>query len=119
MYLCIVRIVHCVDFPYVPFSRLPQLHRIAHEFYDPLPSHASLVGVIWNFIWSQELGPQAHAINTECVTRPDIYAGMTSTLHFFRDTLAHGPLRPLVDAKLNAPGAPRAPGAQGNLDMQE
>lgn len=32
----------CADFPYVPYRKLPELRRIAHEFYDPLPYAAPL-----------------------------------------------------------------------------
>ena len=38
------------DFPAVPGSRLPQLRRIAAEFYDPLPKHSSWIMVLYNFI---------------------------------------------------------------------
>ncbi|KKA17683.1 Sphingolipid desaturase, partial [Rasamsonia emersonii CBS 393.64] len=38
------------DFPAIPWTRLPELHRIAREFYEPLPSHRSWIWVIWTFI---------------------------------------------------------------------
>lgn len=44
------------DFPAVPWTRLPKLNAIAHEFYDDLPYHKSWVGVIWQFIWDKEVG---------------------------------------------------------------
>ena len=44
------------DFPAVPWTRLPKLNRIAHEFYDDLPYHKSWVGVLWQFIWDKEVG---------------------------------------------------------------
>lgn len=44
------------DFPSVPWTRLPELHRIAHEFYDPLPSHASWPYVTWKFITDPSVG---------------------------------------------------------------
>ena len=45
------------DFPYIPGSRLPELKRIAGEFYDNLPQHSSWVGAIWEFLFNPECGP--------------------------------------------------------------
>ena len=47
------------DFPYIPGSRLPEVRRIASEFYDPLPKHHSWVKVIWDFLFDHRLGPYA------------------------------------------------------------
>ncbi|KAG8631856.1 hypothetical protein KVT40_000996 [Elsinoe batatas] len=44
------------DFPAIPWTRLPELNRIAHEFYDDLPCHKSWVGVIWQFIRDEQVG---------------------------------------------------------------
>ena len=44
------------DFPAIPWSRLPTLHKIAKEFYLELPHHNSWVMVIWQFIWDEEVG---------------------------------------------------------------
>ena len=44
------------DFPAIPWTRLPALHRIASEFYDELPCHRSWVFVIWQFIWDKDVG---------------------------------------------------------------
>jgi sphingolipid delta-4 desaturase len=44
------------DFPAIPWTRLPELHRIASEFYEPLPSHRSWVWVIWTFILDKDVG---------------------------------------------------------------
>lgn len=38
------------DFPYVPWTRLDALNKLAPEFYDPLPKHYSWIRVIWNFV---------------------------------------------------------------------
>ena len=38
------------DFPNIPWTRLPQLRKIAPEFYDNLPFHESWPRVIWEFI---------------------------------------------------------------------
>ncbi|CAI6338617.1 unnamed protein product [Periconia digitata] len=43
------------DFPAVPWTRLPKLNRIAHEFYDDLPIHTSWVNVIWQFVWDKDV----------------------------------------------------------------
>lgn len=43
------------DFPAVPWTRLPVLNRIAHEFYDELPQHKSWVYVIWQFIFDKDV----------------------------------------------------------------
>lgn len=47
------------DFPNIPGSRLPQLKKIAPEFYDNLPCHTSWVKVIWDFITDPAIGPYA------------------------------------------------------------
>ncbi|XP_003747637.1 sphingolipid delta(4)-desaturase DES1 [Galendromus occidentalis] len=47
------------DFPSVPFSRLPEVRRIAPEYYDTLPHHMSWTKVIWDFITDPEIGPYA------------------------------------------------------------
>ena len=38
------------DFPAIPGSRLPEVRRIAAEFYDHLPQHASWCKVLWDFV---------------------------------------------------------------------
>ncbi|KAJ9122420.1 hypothetical protein QFC22_001845 [Naganishia vaughanmartiniae] len=49
------------DFPSVPWTRLPELHRLAHEFYDPLPSHPSWPAVTWKFITDDRIGMWSRA----------------------------------------------------------
>lgn len=44
------------DFPAVPWSRLPSLHKIAKEFYEPLPHHKSWPLVLWRFILDRQVG---------------------------------------------------------------
>ncbi|KAK6203606.1 fatty acid desaturase [Scheffersomyces amazonensis] len=39
------------DFPYIAWTKLPELRRIAHEFYDPLPQVTSWCGTIWDFMF--------------------------------------------------------------------
>ncbi|XP_065883590.1 sphingolipid delta(4)-desaturase DES1-like [Dysidea avara] len=45
------------DFPYIPGSRLPEVKRIAAEFYDDLPQHLSWPQVIWDFLFDPDMGP--------------------------------------------------------------
>ncbi|KAH0550031.1 sphingolipid delta(4)-desaturase DES1 [Cotesia glomerata] len=47
------------DFPAVPGSRLPEVRKIASEFYDNLPHHNSWTAVIYEFIMDPEIGPYA------------------------------------------------------------
>jgi sphingolipid delta-4 desaturase len=44
------------DFPYVPGSRLPQVHDIAKEYYDSYPQCESWPGVLWSFIMNDDIG---------------------------------------------------------------
>jgi sphingolipid 4-desaturase/C4-monooxygenase len=44
------------DFPAIPWTRLPEVHRIAREFYEPLPCHRSWVWVIWTFVLDKNVG---------------------------------------------------------------
>jgi len=43
------------DFPNVPGSRLPDVRRIAAEFYDPLPKCESWPGVLYNYIMDPKI----------------------------------------------------------------
>jgi sphingolipid 4-desaturase/C4-monooxygenase len=44
------------DFPAIPWTRLPELHRIANEFYKDLPYHKSWVAVLWQFVLDDGVG---------------------------------------------------------------
>jgi len=44
------------DFPFVPWPRLPDVKRIAAEYYDPLPVCNSWVGIIWMYVTDPKLG---------------------------------------------------------------
>ena len=44
------------DFPALPWTRLPKLHSIAKEYYEPLPCHKSWPLVMWQFIVDKEVG---------------------------------------------------------------
>lgn len=43
------------DFPRVPGWKLPEVKRIAHEFYDDLPTHESWPGAIFKFIFDPKM----------------------------------------------------------------
>ncbi|XP_061390473.1 sphingolipid delta(4)-desaturase DES1 [Musca vetustissima] len=47
------------DFPAVPGSRLPEVKKIAPEFYDTMPQHTSWVRVLYDFIMDPSIGPYA------------------------------------------------------------
>jgi sphingolipid 4-desaturase/C4-monooxygenase len=38
------------DFPYIAWSKLKTVRKIAAEFYDPLPYHTSWIKVLWDFV---------------------------------------------------------------------
>jgi sphingolipid delta-4 desaturase len=40
------------DFPYIAWTKLPELRKLAPEFYDPLPQVGSWCGVIWWFCFN-------------------------------------------------------------------
>lgn len=43
------------DFPAIPWTRLPEVRRIASEFYDELPTHTSWVYVMWQFVLDADI----------------------------------------------------------------
>ncbi|KAK6029474.1 hypothetical protein OSTOST_04417, partial [Ostertagia ostertagi] len=45
------------DFPYIPGRNLPQVRKIAPEFYDNLMTHTSWTKVLWDFVFSPNMGP--------------------------------------------------------------
>eukprot|EP00455_Lapot_gusevi_P022189 TRINITY_DN2310_c0_g3_i1.p1 TRINITY_DN2310_c0_g3~~TRINITY_DN2310_c0_g3_i1.p1 ORF type:complete len:360 (+),score=136.25 TRINITY_DN2310_c0_g3_i1:80-1081(+) len=45
------------DFPRISGFRLPEVRRIAHEFYDNLPQHASWPMVLWYYIIDPKMSP--------------------------------------------------------------
>ncbi|CAK1593029.1 unnamed protein product [Parnassius mnemosyne] len=47
------------DFPAVPGRRLPEVKRIAAEFYDNLPQHTSWSAVLYDFVMDPDIGPYA------------------------------------------------------------
>ncbi|KDR16071.1 sphingolipid delta(4)-desaturase DES1 isoform X1 [Zootermopsis nevadensis] len=47
------------DFPAVPGSKLPEVKRIAAEYYNNLPQHDSWVSVLYDFVMDPDIGPYA------------------------------------------------------------
>jgi len=47
------------DFPRIPGSRLPVLHKIAPEYYKDIGIHSSWPGVLWRFIFDDSITPFA------------------------------------------------------------
>jgi len=56
------------DFPYVPWSRLPEVKRIASEYYDPLPKCDSWCGIIWDYVSNPNLGAYSRVKRTRRVS---------------------------------------------------
>jgi len=47
------------DFPAIPYTRLPEVRRIASEFYDTIPYHTSWWKVLYHFVFDPTIGPYA------------------------------------------------------------
>ena len=45
------------DFPMVPWRRLPEIRKMAPEFYENLPYHSSYVAVALKYVFSCNIGP--------------------------------------------------------------
>ncbi|CAH1763921.1 15584_t:CDS:2 [Entrophospora sp. SA101] len=52
------------DFVKVPWANLPQVRKIASEYYDNLSYHTSWVMLLWNFVMEKQLGPQSRVGRT-------------------------------------------------------
>ncbi|XP_002736482.1 sphingolipid delta(4)-desaturase DES1-like [Saccoglossus kowalevskii] len=61
------------DFPNIPYTRLPQLQKIAPEYYVNQPKVSSWPGTIWKFIFDPELGPYARIKRPRGNVNPDKY----------------------------------------------
>jgi sphingolipid delta-4 desaturase len=59
------------DFPRIPWSRLPQVRKIAPEFYDKLPHYTSYVSVIWRYITDSRIGPAARVKRSQKYARKE------------------------------------------------
>lgn len=47
------------DFPKVPWSRLPEITRIAPEYYTALPHYTSYLYVFYRYIFDADVGPSS------------------------------------------------------------
>jgi len=65
------------DFPNIPGFRLPEVKKIAPEFYDNLPCHNSWIKVLYDFITCTELGPYARIKRKTKFTREYALASNT------------------------------------------
>lgn len=60
------------DFMNIPGSRLPELHAIAKEYYEPLVSHRSWTKIFWTFVTDPRLSHQSRFVRSkEAVRRLD------------------------------------------------
>ncbi|XP_074653259.1 sphingolipid delta(4)-desaturase DES1-like [Tubulanus polymorphus] len=50
------------DFPYITYDKLPEVRRIAPEFYENLPYHTSWLKVLWDFVFKPYSGPQGRSV---------------------------------------------------------
>lgn len=57
------------DLPRVSWKRLPELHRTAAAFYDPLHSYTSWTAVLWNFVTSRRMSPLSRVIRPSTTDR--------------------------------------------------
>jgi len=47
------------DFPRVPWTKLPQIRKIAPEFYNHLPHYDSYLKVFWRYVTDPTIGPHS------------------------------------------------------------
>ena len=50
------------DFPYISYHKLPEVKRIAAEYYDNLPYHTSWLKVLFDFIFDDTMGPKSRGV---------------------------------------------------------
>ncbi|MCS6979357.1 MAG: fatty acid desaturase [Flavobacteriales bacterium] len=50
------------DFPSVPWNKLPEVRRLAPEFYDTLYAHTSWTGLLWRFITDSRITLYSRAV---------------------------------------------------------
>jgi len=56
------------DFPYVAWSRLPEVRRIAAAYYDDLPTCPSWSGIIWMYVTNPDFGPYNRVKRTKRIS---------------------------------------------------
>lgn len=59
------------DFPAIPYTRLPEVKRLAPEFYDNIPYHKSWVMATWHFITSDKTSLQNRVMEYTPETHPE------------------------------------------------
>ena len=87
------------DFPYIPGSRLPEVKRIAAEFYDTLPQHKSWRSVIWKFLFDPSCGPYGRVKRDH----EDVYGKKKATNPYLKADNTMNPVLPgdpIVELKL-------------------
>ena len=52
------------DFPNIPWTKLPELRKIAPEFYEDLPKCESWVGIMVKYILDDNIGPHCRVKRT-------------------------------------------------------
>ncbi|PJF33151.1 MAG: hypothetical protein CUN57_02905, partial [Phototrophicales bacterium] len=50
------------DFPRIAGSKLPQLKKMAPEFYNSLPHHKSWLYLFWRFVTDPTIGPWSRVV---------------------------------------------------------
>jgi sphingolipid delta-4 desaturase len=58
------------DFPNIPWSRLPEVRKLAPEFYNDLPYYTSYLAVIWKYITDPSVGPHSRIKRLPAQQRP-------------------------------------------------
>mmetsp|Transcript_5931 Transcript_5931/g.835 ORF Transcript_5931/g.835 Transcript_5931/m.835 type:complete len:100 (+) Transcript_5931:3-302(+) len=53
------------DFPSIPCWNLPQIAKIAPEFYENIPYHTSYCSIIYNYIMDKNIGAYSRIDTTE------------------------------------------------------
>ena len=80
------------DFPYISWRKLPEVKRLAPEFYDHLAHHTSWLVVLWRFIFTPGMGPQGHGcgyLKSDVAELKKSNGTMTPNEHT-KDTLSNG-----------------------------
>ncbi len=73
------------DFPSIPWTRLPQAHAIAREYYDTVPECKSWWGAIVRYIFDDSVGPYSRVKRPEVLAKHVTNAMIEEETHeFFR-----------------------------------
>ena len=55
------------DFPNIPWRKLPEVRKLAPEFYEYLPYHTSYFKLIIKYIFDSNIGAYSRIVNNESV----------------------------------------------------